>query len=564
MTDRKVPAHIAANPRLGTWLSRRGRRRSTCASARSSSARASSPRSPRSPPTPSDCRSRRPDGARRTPARPGPGAHRRQHVGRRSRARRCATSARVRARAHRGPARPGLGDVRRPDPAASTRTPTSPASTAGSAGTGAASRRPQRAPASTCPTRCSAAPATSPTCGPGPAPRPRAPAAVAGARLVELDADWKATGGRARARRLVPRRGRRAARPTSTGRSTQLRARRAVGGARPAARRGRPARLAARRTARGDRRSSTRTTAPPAPTLRRRTPSRSSPTPRSRRAAAWPGGTTTVCTCGATARASTGCGPRSPQRSASTRRRSRCEHAENAGCYGHNAADDAAFDAVLLARAVPGRPVQVRWSRRDELTWAPFSSAMTADVSATLDDGRITGWTYDVWSQGHTVAPRVPGHARACSPAPTSPEPSRSCPPDRPARGRRRRDHPQRVAGLCGRTRVGSPVTGWSRRRSAPRRCGRWAPTSTCSPSSPSWTSWPRPRTPTRCGSGSTTSTTRGPPRPRDRGRPRRLGRATPRRDRPRHRLRPLQGHAAPTARWSPRSRRAPTCGSAG
>ena len=32
------------------------------------------------------------------------------------------------------------------------------------------------------------------------------------------------------------------------------------------------------------------------------------------------------------------------------------EHVENAGCYGHNAADDAAFDAVLLARAAPGVP----------------------------------------------------------------------------------------------------------------------------------------------------------------------------------------------------------------
>jgi len=47
------------------------------------------------------------------------------------------------------------------------------------------------------------------------------------------------------------------------------------------------------------------------------------------------------------------------------------EHVENAGCYGHNAADDAAFDAVLLARAVPGVPVQVRWSRQDELTGTP-------------------------------------------------------------------------------------------------------------------------------------------------------------------------------------------------
>ena len=41
------------------------------------------------------------------------------------------------------------------------------------------------------------------------------------------------------------------------------------------------------------------------------------------------------------------------------------QHAEGAGCYGHNGADDAAFDAVPLARAAPGRPVQVQWSRAD-------------------------------------------------------------------------------------------------------------------------------------------------------------------------------------------------------
>src|SRR6267143_3952196 len=34
-------------------------------------------------------------------------------------------------------------------------------------------------------------------------------------------------------------------------------------------------------------------------------------------------------------------------------------HAEGAGCYGHNGADDAALDAALLARAAGGRPVQV-------------------------------------------------------------------------------------------------------------------------------------------------------------------------------------------------------------
>ncbi|GAB2850372.1 molybdopterin-dependent oxidoreductase [Actinoallomurus bryophytorum] len=86
------------------------------------------------------------------------------------------------------------------------------------------------------------------------------------------------------------------------------------------------------------------------------------------------------------------------------------EHAESAGCYGHNAADDAAFDAVLLARSVPGRPVHVQWSRQDELTWSPFGSAMSVDVEAAVDEsGAVRSWTYDVWSQGHTSRPGYRG-----------------------------------------------------------------------------------------------------------------------------------------------------------
>lgn len=85
------------------------------------------------------------------------------------------------------------------------------------------------------------------------------------------------------------------------------------------------------------------------------------------------------------------------------------EHVENAGCYGHNAADDAAFDAVLLARAAPGRPVLLRWTRPDELTWGPLASAMTATLGARLEEGRITGWTHDVWSQGHAARPGYAG-----------------------------------------------------------------------------------------------------------------------------------------------------------
>jgi CO/xanthine dehydrogenase Mo-binding subunit len=87
-------------------------------------------------------------------------------------------------------------------------------------------------------------------------------------------------------------------------------------------------------------------------------------------------------------------------------------HVEGAGCYGHNGADDAAFDAVLLARSVPGRPVQVVWSRHDELTWAPFGSAMVADVASATDaGGAVVDWTFDVFSQGHIGRPGSPGTA---------------------------------------------------------------------------------------------------------------------------------------------------------
>jgi nicotinate dehydrogenase subunit B len=82
------------------------------------------------------------------------------------------------------------------------------------------------------------------------------------------------------------------------------------------------------------------------------------------------------------------------------------EHVENAGCYGHNGSDDAAFDAVLLARSVPGVPVQVQWSRSDELTWSPFGSAMVSEASADLDaTGAVVSWGYDVWSNGHAARP---------------------------------------------------------------------------------------------------------------------------------------------------------------
>ena len=89
------------------------------------------------------------------------------------------------------------------------------------------------------------------------------------------------------------------------------------------------------------------------------------------------------------------------------------EHMEGAGCYGHNAADDVALDAVLLAKAAGGRPVRVQWSRQDEMSHAPFGAAMAIEIEADLDShGEIVEWRHRVWSNGHTARP-----GRAAQPA---------------------------------------------------------------------------------------------------------------------------------------------------
>jgi CO/xanthine dehydrogenase Mo-binding subunit len=80
----------------------------------------------------------------------------------------------------------------------------------------------------------------------------------------------------------------------------------------------------------------------------------------------------------------------------------RVSHHEGAGCYGANGADDAALDAALLARSVPGRPVRVQWMREDEFGWEPLGTAMVVRCSAHLaPDGEITHWSHEVWGNGH-------------------------------------------------------------------------------------------------------------------------------------------------------------------
>jgi nicotinate dehydrogenase subunit B len=82
------------------------------------------------------------------------------------------------------------------------------------------------------------------------------------------------------------------------------------------------------------------------------------------------------------------------------------QHVQGAGCYGHNGADDVAFDAAWLARACPGTPVRVQWSRADELSWSPVGPAMAIELEADVDSsGRVIAWRHDAWSPGHGLRP---------------------------------------------------------------------------------------------------------------------------------------------------------------
>jgi nicotinate dehydrogenase subunit B len=78
---------------------------------------------------------------------------------------------------------------------------------------------------------------------------------------------------------------------------------------------------------------------------------------------------------------------------------------EAAGCYGHNAADDAAADAALLSQAA-GKPVRVQWMRADEHGWEPLGPAMVMEVRGGLDQqGNVVAWDFHGWTPTHSSRP---------------------------------------------------------------------------------------------------------------------------------------------------------------
>ena len=87
-------------------------------------------------------------------------------------------------------------------------------------------------------------------------------------------------------------------------------------------------------------------------------------------------------------------------------------HRHGAGCYGHNSADDAAFDAAFVATRVPNRMVRVQWTREDEFLAAPLGAAMAVKLRAVLDAAaKPADWTLEIWSPVHAQRPGTNGSA---------------------------------------------------------------------------------------------------------------------------------------------------------
>ena len=76
------------------------------------------------------------------------------------------------------------------------------------------------------------------------------------------------------------------------------------------------------------------------------------------------------------------------------------------GCYGHNGADDAAFEAAILSKEMPNKHILLKWTREDEHCWEPYGSASINKLTSTLNDkGRILYWSHEVYSDTYMTRP---------------------------------------------------------------------------------------------------------------------------------------------------------------
>ena len=77
-----------------------------------------------------------------------------------------------------------------------------------------------------------------------------------------------------------------------------------------------------------------------------------------------------------------------------------------AGVYGHNGADDAAFDAAIIARHIPNHSILLKWTRDDENSWEPYGSAMHCEIQASINKkGKISSWSHETYADTFLTRP---------------------------------------------------------------------------------------------------------------------------------------------------------------
>ncbi len=82
------------------------------------------------------------------------------------------------------------------------------------------------------------------------------------------------------------------------------------------------------------------------------------------------------------------------------------KYSPGSGCYGHNGADDVAFEAAFLAKENPNYHILLKWTREDEHCWEPYGSASINKLTSTLDDKeQIIHWSHEVFSDTYMTRP---------------------------------------------------------------------------------------------------------------------------------------------------------------
>ncbi len=74
---------------------------------------------------------------------------------------------------------------------------------------------------------------------------------------------------------------------------------------------------------------------------------------------------------------------------------------DTGSAYGGKHTSDAGLEAARLARATPGQPVKLIWTRQEEFTWAYFRPAGVIEVKSGIDaDGKLTAWEFHNYHSG--------------------------------------------------------------------------------------------------------------------------------------------------------------------